>query len=445
MLGGGLVRKPGRGRHAALPPARSVERAADPAWLGAALLVATIATVAAVATALPGEDPGGLQGAEPAGAPTPARAATVEADRGADDGALPEEVPARGQGAEALGRSPAPAAESPAGPSVPACPSVDSLTLRQQIAQTLFVGVDGSSDDAVRALAQVSEPVGGIFVGGEATDVFTSGVLRDLGEPPQAPLVAVDDEGGRVQRVDALVGDLPSGKELGALDPTQVRALAEERGRALVDVGVTMDFAPVVDVGGRADGGVIGDRAFGTTPDDIVVAAGAFADGLRAAGVLPTLKHFPGHGRADGDSHLGTVTTPSWPELLEVDVVPYRLLADDGDVAVMVGHLVVPGLSTPGVPTSLDPAVYDALRDDVGFEGLVVTDDLSNMRAVSADFGPREAARRALQSGADMALLVAVDDHGALVDALEADVEGGGLDRDRVAAAAAAVLGAKGC
>ncbi|MGJ7439983.1 glycoside hydrolase family 3 N-terminal domain-containing protein [Aquipuribacter sp. MA13-6] len=338
-------------------------------------------------------------------------------------------------------------AAAEAGPAPPPpCPSAAALSLRQQLAQTLFLGVDGGSDDDVRSLVAGDEPVGGVFVRGESTTVFTSGVLLDLGEPPTAPLVAVDDEGGRVQRLDALAGDLPSAKELGVLTPPQVRALAEERGRALADVGVTVDFAPVVDLGGQADGEVIGDRAFAESADDVAADAGAFADGLRAAGVLPTLKHFPGHGRADGDSHVSRVTTPPWSELLERDVVPYRVLPEEGEVAVMVGHLDVPGLSSsPDVPSSLDPAVYDALRGEVGFEGLVVTDDLSNMRAVRDGFGQLEAARRALQAGADMALLVAPEDLGDLLDELEVEVAEGRLDEDRVVSAAGAVLRAKGC
>ncbi len=331
------------------------------------------------------------------------------------------------------------------GPAHGSCPDAASLPLRSQLAQTLFVGVDGSSDRAVRELVAGAHPVGGIFVGGEAARVFSSGVLREAAGRRLPPLVAVYDEGGRVQRIAALAGDLPSAEELGRLPRARIRALAEARGRRLARMGVTMLFAPVVDLGGRRDHHVIGNRAFAPGPREVTADAGAFAAGVREAGVLPTLKHFPGHGRTVGDSHLGPVTTPPWSDLLRADVLPYRTLTRREPVAVMVGHLAVPGLTRRALPTSLDPAAYRALRRDVGFRGLAVTDDLSAMRAVSARYGQAEAARRALAAGADMALLVSPRDVPRLLDHLAGDVAAGRLTRDRVAAAAAAVLGTKTC
>jgi beta-N-acetylhexosaminidase len=175
-----------------------------------------------------------------------------------------------------------------------------------------------------------------------------------------------------------------------------------------------------------------------------VRSAGAFSAGLRDAGVLPTFKHFPGHGRAVGDSHLGRAVTPSWSSLQRLDIVPYRALLAEGPAAVMVGHLTVPGLSASSLPTSLDPAAYHYLRTTIGFTGLVVTDDLSGMRAVTPRFGLATAARQALAAGADMPLLTPphLD---ALLDALEQDVAARRLSRQRVAQAAAHVLAIKKC
>lgn len=317
------------------------------------------------------------------------------------------------------------------------------LPLRAQLAQTLFLGVDGSSDADVRALVEGPDPVGGIFVSGTSTTVLTSGVLTEVSTGSLPALVALDDEGGRVQRIDGVVGPLPSGKDQGQLPPEQIRLVAAERGRQMTALGITMDFAPVVDLGGQPDNGVIGDRAYGTTVTEVVQDAGAFATGLRDAGVLPTLKHFPGHGRALGDSHLGAATTPSWEELREMDVLPYAALAKD-PVAVMVGHLSVPGLSSDDLPTSLDPAAYRALREDVGFQGIAITDDL-RMRAVSDSFGVPDAVRRALDAGADMVLLATPVDRTALLDTLVADAEAARLSPARVAEAAARVLAEKAC
>jgi beta-N-acetylhexosaminidase len=125
--------------------------------------------------------------------------------------------------------------------------------------------------------------------------------------------------------------------------------------------------------------------------------------------------------------------------------VPYRALRGSG-AAVMVGHLTVPGLSTPGLPSSLDPKVYRALRTEIGFSGLIVTDELSGMRAVRDRFGLHEALRRAIGAGADLALFFAEPARvPRLVRALAHDVEHGRLSQARVRAGAAQVLAAKGC
>ena len=188
-------------------------------------------------------------------------------------------------------------------------------------------------------------------------------------------------------------------------------------------LGVDIDFAPVVDVSGATTGGVIGDRAYGADPTSVAAYAGAFAAGLRQAGILPTLKHFPGHGRAVGDSHEELATAPPLAELEQLDLVPYRELLDDGPSAVMVGHLDVAGLTEPGLPASLSPATYALLRDQLGFTGLVVTDELGGMAAVSSRFSAPEAVVRAIAAGADLALVTGAGQLGAVVDELVAALD----------------------
>ena len=142
---------------------------------------------------------------------------------------------------------------------------------------------------------------------------------------------------------------------------------------------------------------MIGDRSFGSDPAQVVDFAGAYAQGLRDAGLLPVLKHFPGHGHASGDSHAGGVVTPPLADLQDNDLVPYRTLTTQAPVAVMVGHMQVPGL-TGSDPASLSPAAYGLLRSgDYGgppFNGLVFTDDLSSMGAITQRYGVAEAVLR---------------------------------------------------
>jgi beta-N-acetylhexosaminidase len=200
-------------------------------------------------------------------------------------------------------------------------------------------------------------------------------------------------------------------------------------------LGVTIDFAPVVDVTTESDEEVIGDRSFGSDPAKVTEFAGAYAQGLRDAGVLPVLKHFPGHGHASGDSHEGGVVTPPLPELEANDLVPYRTLTTQGAVAVMVGHMQVPGL-TGNDPASLSGPAYGLLRSGgyggPGFGGVVFSDDLSSMGAINQRYSVPDAALRAIQAGADVALWVTTDEVPAVLDRLEQALAAGELTMPRV-------------
>ncbi|HEX4249548.1 MAG TPA: glycoside hydrolase family 3 N-terminal domain-containing protein [Pseudonocardia sp.] len=331
----------------------------------------------------------------------------------------------------------------PAGP--PPCgPMVAALPLRAQLAQRLMVGVNASQPDSARAVVAATG-VGGVFIGGKPTAFLRSGALASMRAASQLPVsVAVDEEGGRVQRIDQLDGSIPSARVMArTMTPAQVRALGAQRGRELKARGITVDMAPVLDVDGGPAGGAIGDRSFSADPNTVASYAGAFAAGLRDAGVLPVFKHFPGHGRANGDSHAGLVGTPPLASLRTDDLVPYRDLLGAGPAAVMVGHLNVPGL-TDGLPASLSPAAYRLLRGELGFHGMVLTDDLGAMRAITDRYDLPDAVVAALEAGADVALWTSTDDLDTVLDRLQAAVGTGQLTRSNVTDGAARVLAAKG-
>ncbi|MFB9689416.1 glycoside hydrolase family 3 N-terminal domain-containing protein [Amycolatopsis plumensis] len=318
------------------------------------------------------------------------------------------------------------------------------LDVRAQVAQLVVVGVSGDNPAATVSLVR-DHQVGGIFVGGNATALLKDDSLAAVQAVAKVPVaVSVDEEGGRVQRIDDLDGDLPSARTMAATkSPDEVRALAAERGRQLRARGVTVDFAPDTDVTGAPDDDVIGDRSFSPDPARVKTYAKAFAAGLRDAGVQPVLKHFPGHGHGSGDSHKGTVVTPPLGELRAVDLVPYQGIADYGPVAVMVGHLDVPGL-TDGVPASLSPAAYRLLRGEFAFGGPVLTDDLGAMKAITAQYPLPEAVLKALQAGADQALWSSGGRVDEVLDRLVEAVRSGELPQARVQESVARVLGGKG-
>jgi beta-N-acetylhexosaminidase len=320
--------------------------------------------------------------------------------------------------------------------------------VRDKLAQLLVVGVTGA-DDARAVVA--NHHVGGIMIGSWTdlsmlTDGSLPGIASSGGPLPLA--VSVDEEGGRVSRLKTIIGPQPSARVLAATHtPDEVYAIALDRGHKMRGLGITIDFAPVADVTTEPDDEVIGDRSFGSDPVKVTEYAGAYARGLRDAGILPVLKHFPGHGHGSGDSHTGAVTTPPLTDLMNDDLVPYRTLTTAAPVAVMVGHLEVPGL-TGTDPASLSPAAYALLRSGgyggPPFNGLVFTDDISSMAAVNQRYGVSEASLKAFQAGADVALWTTTDEVPAVLDRLEQAVAAGELNMATVDASLQRVAAMKG-
>ncbi len=376
-----------------------------------------------------------------------------EPDEVASDAGSTVSDPTTGRRAASTASSTSPpgtSAPSPLGGDGAACTDPEAVVagwpLRRRLAALVVVGVDpGGPDDAAAAVEE--HHVGGVFVGGDDTDLLTGGTLEALrAASPTGLFVAVDEEGGRVQRIEGLDGDVPSARDQAAdTSPEEVTELARRRARVMADHGVTVDLAPVVDVSDQPDDTVIGDRSWSDEPAAVVAYAGAYAEGLLAEGIVPVLKHFPGHGQASGDSHDGAVTTPPLDALRARDLVPYEgLLPRLGDrAAVMLGHLDVPGLTEPGTPSSLSPATVRLLREDYGFTGVVVTDDLAGMGAVTARLGVAEAAVAALAAGVDVVLLNDAD-LAALLDRLEQAVADGSLDAASVDASVVRTLRLKG-
>jgi beta-N-acetylhexosaminidase len=299
---------------------------------------------------------------------------------------------------------PTPVAPAATPPTDPCAAVITQMTPRERLAQLLVVGI--SPSDPAGALNLVrSAQVGGVFIGGNSTNLLRGNALEPVQSAARWGLsVAVDEEGGRVQRIDQLDGPMPSARRMArTMTVAQVREAGEERGKQLRARGVTVDFAPSLDVSSQPDDGPIGDRSFSSDPAQARDYGLAFAAGLRDGGVTPVFKHFPGHGHAQGDSHEGAVTTPPLSSLRGNDLLPYEAVSGFAGGEVMVGHLTVPGL-TGGQPASLSPAAYRLLRADYRFAGPVLTDDLGAMRAITSSYRLPDAVLHALLAGADQAL-----------------------------------------
>ena len=322
------------------------------------------------------------------------------------------------------------------------------LAPREQAAQLVMSGIPGTvaNEDS---LGLVASDAGSVIVMPPNVDDYEQVValLSDLrAAAPVDLLTAVDEEGGRVARL-AGVGDvpaLPPARDLAqAGPPTRAGASGRALGAGLAAIGIDLNLAPVLDVTDAPDGSVIGDRAFAADARRVARYGRAFADGLRAGGVAAAGKHFPGHGRTDVDSHetLPAIDA-SMDALAASDLHPFRAALPSLD-AVMTAHVVIDALDEKR-PASLSPAVHELLRDEWGFDGLIITDALE-MGAITDTLSIPEAAEQAIAAGADLALVAgAWKETEAVTDRLVDAMASGRIPEHRWQASVRRVLRAKG-
>ncbi|MFI6709584.1 glycoside hydrolase family 3 protein [Nonomuraea sp. NPDC050478] len=252
-------------------------------------------------------------------------------------------------------------------------------------------------------------------------------------------LVGTDEETGEVTRLEVATGSSrPGGYALGVVDdPALTEELARDLGLDLAAVGIGIDFAPSADVNSNPRNPVIGLRAFGADPELVARHTRAFIRGLQSAGVAACAKHFPGHGDASVDSHHGVPVVADGG--IEQALRPFRAAIAEGVRAVMTGHLLVPSYD-PHLPATLSPKVLTGLlREELGFDGVIVTDGIE-MTSVSGPYGIGGAAARAIAAGAD-AICVGGESYDeatidAMRDAILAAVTEGLLPEERLADAA---------
>lgn len=293
-----------------------------------------------------------------------------------------------------------------------------------QPGQLLFVGFEGTTlpRDLARLIGQGR--IGGVIlftrnfvparsdgveegaVGGRAAPdpKAVRALVRSIHEaaPADAPvLVAVDQEGGRVQRLRSPWTQWPAMRHLADLaDDPSTSAFADALATELLDAGIGLDFTPCVDVDTNPDNPVIGDRSFGRTAEIVIRHARIVIERMQAAGLATCAKHFPGHGDTAQDSHH---TLPRLPHdldrLREVELPPFRAAIDAGVASIMTAHVMFDALDRRR-PATLSPDVMNVLREELGYDGVVFTDDLE-MKAIAEHHGPQQIVDGALEAGVD--------------------------------------------
>lgn len=329
---------------------------------------------------------------------------------------------------------------------------VEAMTTEELAGQLLVAGIQGTEpgEDARQVLEELH--VGGIILFArnvESPEQLTAlnNTLKEINrEAGNVPLfLCVDEEGGMVSRMPRSVTDLPN-----AYNHIQAGGDPGKRGEALAaqcaGFGFSVDFAPVMDVWSNPDNTVIGRRAFGRSAEEAARAGTQCAKTMMDAGIIPVLKHFPGHGDTEVDSHAGLpVVSKTEEELEELELIPFRraLEGEDPAPAVMVAHILMEKLD-PLLPASLSPRVVTGLlREKLGFEGVIFTDDLT-MGAVADTYGMGEAVVKAVEAGDDMCLVChGLDNAKAAYQALLFAVEDGTLTRERLEESAYRILSLK--
>jgi beta-N-acetylhexosaminidase len=311
------------------------------------------------------------------------------------------------------------------------------LSVRDAVGQMFVVGMDGTEPNYYVEKMVRERNVGGVLLLGhnleseEQTKALAGSLQRLSAETePAIPLfVAVDYEGGEVGSAP-WVSKQPSAAEVGnRADPEEARRIAEEIGRALGRGGVNINLAPVVDTG---SGAAIGSRSYGEDPAIVALMGAASVEGFERAGIVSSVKHFPNHGPTLEDSHVARpFVDHDMQTVLRSDLAPFRTAVEAGVPMVMVGHLVYPALD-PERPASLSPVAIELLREELGFDGVVVTDDLI-MEGARRGGTTAGAALRAVEAGVDLLVISGPpEDQAAAYDAVVAAVESGEIPRERI-------------
>ena len=283
------------------------------------------------------------------------------------------------------------------------------------IGQLIILGFEGTEiSPSVRSLLTRIQPAGVILFARNIVSVEqTHKLLQDCQACVSTPLfTCVDMEGGRVDRFRNVTGPAPSAAEVYA---TSNRQLFRKHGKVIGDscraMGFNTDFAPVVDLAFEASRPVMSSRAVSADPKEAVVYAREFLSGLRSGGVLGAIKHFPGLGEANLDTHLELPSVEkSWKQLWKQDMAPYRALRRDAPM-VLVGHATYPAVTRDRIPASLSKKwITDTLRKKIGYRGLIVSDDLE-MGGVLKAASIGQAAVGHIRAGGDLCLVCHVAEH----------------------------------
>ncbi len=318
--------------------------------------------------------------------------------------------------------------------------TIAGMTLEEKLGQMLLVGIDGTVLDANAKKMITQDKVGGIILyAANIKDLkgmvsLVNSLKKNNSTNPVPLFMSVDQEGGKVSRMPAEFATIPSNGVVGAANnATAARTMGTLLAREILTAGFNMNFAPVLDINSNPDNPVIGDRSFGSSASKVIKLGIAEMQGIESEGIVPVVKHFPGHGDTSVDSHLELpVVNKTAAQLAKLEWLPFQAAIKADADAVMVAHILFPKLD-PNKPASLsDIIIGKQLRGDMGFKGVVITDDLT-MGAITKHFNLGNAAVDTVKAGSDILLIAhEYDNEQIVLKALQQSVKKGEITESRI-------------
>ncbi|MBR6108257.1 MAG: hypothetical protein IKQ36_00810 [Clostridia bacterium] len=333
--------------------------------------------------------------------------------------------------------------------------TLEGMSLEEKIGQLLLFGVAGTRAPSAEYAAFLDKyPVGNVILFGDNIDrddgaggfEAAKALISCLEETHPLPIpriFAADVEGGSVVRFE-WEPPIPSAKKQGRMSPDEVRGIFASVGARLRETGISLDLAPVMDVSGDPAATFLGSRIISSDPAAVKCIGSAVIEGLKEGGCASCAKHFPGHGSSDADSHYeAPVSHLSREELYSCDIEAFRGAAEAGADCVMTAHVLYPALDPDNIAT-LSPAVITGiLREELGFSGVVISDDM-RMRGLASAASPGEAAVRFIEAGGDMLLCGAdVSAQEEIILALRGALASGEISAERIDGSVRRVLALK--
>ncbi len=317
---------------------------------------------------------------------------------------------------------------------------IKEMSIEEKIGQMIVVGLEGYTlDDNSKKMIEEHYVSGFILFSkniensNQLLNLINS--LKEANSKNRIPLfISVDEEGGRVSRMPKEFRKLPTNKKIGKINNSEFSyEIGKILGEELKLFGFNMDFAPVLDINSNPNNPVIGDRSFGTNEKIVSKLGVETMKGIQSKGVVSVIKHFPGHGDTSIDSHIGLPSINNdFERLKSFEFIPFVDAIKSGADAVMIAHILLPKID-PDYPSSLSKTIItDILREDIGFDGVVITDDMT-MGAIAKNYEIGDAAVKAVNAGSDIILVAHGFDNGvAVINSIKEAVENGIISEERL-------------